>query len=56
MKISTRVEIGSHDINAVVFVSQFLAEYIENGAAAMENSSCYCPEIPFRKPQCRASV
>ena len=27
MSISTQVEIGSHDMNAVVAVSQFLAEF-----------------------------
>ena len=29
MKISTRVEIGSHDMNAVVVVNQFLMEFFK---------------------------
>ena len=39
MKISTRVEIGSHDMNATVVVSQFLMEFFKQFAV---NIFCEC--------------
>ena len=38
MNISTRVEIGSHDMNAVVAVSQFLAEFFEHAQFCNQSS------------------
>ena len=45
MNISTRVEIGSHDMNAVVAVSQFLAEFFEHAQFAVSQVEFYAVNI-----------
>ena len=38
MNISTQVEIGSHDMNVVVAVSQFLVEFFEHEHSCSQSS------------------